>query len=114
MTSLSASYPDYDLRPRIGTRLWLGDRGALSVRAAVLDVHPVERGDVFGYRGRSAPKAGTIVVVMFLLHAVQRGDPVRDQLGDVAGPAAQGPRVPRLLRARVYCPGRLAPERAGS
>ena len=63
MTSLSASYPDYDLRPRIGTRLWLGDRGALSVRAAVLDVHPVERGDVFGYRGRSAPKAGTIVVV---------------------------------------------------
>ena len=27
-------------------------------RATVLDVHPVERGDVFGYRGRSAPKAG--------------------------------------------------------
>jgi alanine racemase len=63
MTALATSYPDYELRPRIGTRLWLGDRGALSVKAAVLDVHPVERGDVFGYRGRSAPKAGTIVVV---------------------------------------------------
>ncbi len=29
----------------------------------MLDVHPVERGDVFGYRGRSAPKSGHIVVV---------------------------------------------------
>ena len=39
--------------PRIGTDLWLGDRGALSVTATVLDVHEVERGDTFGYRGRS-------------------------------------------------------------
>ena len=60
---LSASYPDYELRPRVGTGLWLGDRGALSVRATVLDAHPVERGDVFGYRGRTAPKSGTILVV---------------------------------------------------
>ena len=60
---LSASYPDYELRPRVGTGLWLGDRGALSVRAAVLDAHQVERGDVFGYRGRTAPKSGTILVV---------------------------------------------------
>jgi hypothetical protein len=60
---LAASYPDFDLRPRVGTGLWLGDRGALSVKAAVLDAHPVERGDVFGYRGRSAPKAGTVLVV---------------------------------------------------
>ena len=35
----AASYPDFELRPRIGTRLWLGDRGALDVRATVLDVH---------------------------------------------------------------------------
>jgi len=61
--TLQASYPEYDLRPRIGTRLWLGDRSALSVRATVLDVHHVERGDVFGYRSRTAPKAGTILVV---------------------------------------------------
>jgi hypothetical protein len=63
MSTLAASYPDYELRPRIGTRLWLGDRESLSVRASVLDVHPVERGDVFGYRGRTAPKTGTILVV---------------------------------------------------
>jgi alanine racemase len=63
MAKLGASYPDYELRPRVGTRLWLGDRGALMVKASVLDAHPVDRGDVFGYRGRSAPKAGTILVV---------------------------------------------------
>jgi hypothetical protein len=33
------------------------------VTATVLDVHEVERGDVFGYRGRTAPKAGHILVV---------------------------------------------------
>ena len=33
------------------------------MRSTVLDVHPVERGDVFGYRSRTAPAAGTILVV---------------------------------------------------
>lgn len=60
---LAATYPDFTVRPRIGTDLWLGDRGALEVGATVLDVHEVERGDTFGYRGRSAPKHGHIVVV---------------------------------------------------
>ena len=60
---LASRWPDFTLRPRVGTGLWLGDRGALRVRATVLDAHPVERGDTFGYRGRSAPRAGTILVV---------------------------------------------------
>ena len=63
MTSLAATYPDFTVRPRIGTDLWLGDRGALRVGATVLDVHEVDRGDTFGYRGRSVPKHGHIVVV---------------------------------------------------
>jgi alanine racemase len=63
MATLRQSYPDYELRPRIGTALWLGDRDALRVRATVLDVHPVERGDVYGYRSRTAPAAGTILAV---------------------------------------------------
>ena len=63
MTSLASSYPDFTVRPRIGTDLWLGDRGALRVGATVLDVHAVERGDTFGYRGRSVPKDGHVVVV---------------------------------------------------
>ena len=46
--------------PAIGTDLWLGDRGALSVTATVLDVHAVERGDAFGYRRPHRPRgAGT-------------------------------------------------------
>jgi alanine racemase len=63
LASLRTSYADFTVRPRIGTDLWLGDRSALRVTSTVLDVHEVERGDVFGYRGRTAPKAGHILVV---------------------------------------------------
>ena len=57
------SYADLTVRPRVGTDLWLGDRSALRVTAHVLDVHPMRRGDVFGYRGRSAPRDGHLLVV---------------------------------------------------
>jgi hypothetical protein len=60
---LAAHYPEFTFRPRIGTDLWLGDRGALRVTARVLDAHPVERGEQFGYRGRAVPRTGTLVVV---------------------------------------------------
>jgi hypothetical protein len=63
LTALRTSYADFEVRPRIGTGLWLGDRAALRVTSTVLDVHHVDRGDVFGYRGRSAPKAGHLLVV---------------------------------------------------
>jgi alanine racemase len=63
LTTLRASYPDFTIRPRAGTDLWLGDRGALSVTATVLDVHEVERGDAFGYRARTAPKSGHLLIV---------------------------------------------------
>src|SRR3954452_11629017 len=63
LASLRSSHADFAVRPRVGTDLWLGDRSALTVTATVLDVHEVERGDVFGYRGRTAPKAGHILVV---------------------------------------------------
>jgi alanine racemase len=60
---LRTAYADLTVRPRIGTDLWLGDREALRVTATVLDVHPLARGDVFGYRGRSAPREGHLLVV---------------------------------------------------
>lgn len=63
LAALRAAYPDFSFRPRVGTDLWLGVRDALRVTATVLDTHPVERGDVFGYRGRSAPKTGHVLVV---------------------------------------------------
>ena len=63
LDELRTTWADFTLRPRIGTDLWLGDRGALRVTATVLDVHAVERGDVFGYRGRTAPRSGHVLVV---------------------------------------------------
>lgn len=63
LATLRGSYPDFTFRPRVGTDLWLGERAALTVTATVLDVHPVDRGDVFGYRSRTAPRAGHLLVV---------------------------------------------------
>ncbi|MCZ4499435.1 MAG: alanine racemase domain protein [Marmoricola sp.] len=61
--ALAAAYPEVTFRQRIGTELWLGDRGALRVTAHVLDTHPVERGETFGYRGRTLPRSGTVLIV---------------------------------------------------
>lgn len=63
LATLRSSYADFEVRPRIGTALWLGDRESYRPTATVLDVHEVERGDVFGYRGRTAPRGGYVVVV---------------------------------------------------
>lgn len=63
LASLRATHPGLRLRPRIGTDLWLGDRGALKVTSTVLDVHPVAKGEAFGYRGRPAPRDGHLLVV---------------------------------------------------
>ena len=63
LATLRTSYADLTIRPRIGTDLWLGDRTSLRVTSTVLDVHPLARGDVFGYRGRSAPREGHLLVV---------------------------------------------------
>jgi alanine racemase len=63
LATLRSSHADLTVRPRVGTDLWLGDRDALRVTASVLDVHDLERGDVFGYRGRRAPRDGHLLVV---------------------------------------------------
>ncbi len=51
------------LKVRTGTRLWLGDRGALQATGTVLDARPVRRGEVVGYRQRRVAGAGTVLVV---------------------------------------------------
>ena len=58
-----ASLGEATLRLRTGTRLWLGDRGALRAAGTVLAVHPLVSGTHVGYRQRSGPKQGTLVVV---------------------------------------------------
>jgi hypothetical protein len=60
---LRGLYPDLSFRPRIGTRLWLGDHEALDCRGTVLDVTPVAKGDRYGYRQQKAPVDGHLVVV---------------------------------------------------
>ncbi|MET0819461.1 MAG: alanine racemase, partial [Aeromicrobium sp.] len=61
--ALAASRPQLDVRPRTGTSLWLGDLGALSVRATVLDSHLVARGEHIGYRQRAMPRDGTLLII---------------------------------------------------
>lgn len=63
LARLQQEYPQTRFRCRIGTRLWLGDAGALECRGAVLDVTRVARGDRFGYRQHRAPSDGHLVVV---------------------------------------------------
>ncbi|UYM07340.1 alanine racemase [Solicola gregarius] len=63
LTTLRERRPDVTIRPRIGTDLWLGDRRALRVRASVLDVHEVRRGERVGYRQRAMPRDGHLLVV---------------------------------------------------
>lgn len=63
LAALAARRPHLDIRPRIGTSLWLGDLGALTVRATVLDSHLVARGEHIGYRQRPMPRDGTLLVI---------------------------------------------------
>lgn len=62
LATLSRRYPDHDFRPRIGTDLWLAEPSSYEVRAHVLDVRAVDKGDRAGYRQRPLP-AGHLVVV---------------------------------------------------
>lgn len=55
--------PGIPLRPRVGTRVWLGDRGALRASGTVLAVHPYDGAVTAGYRQRKGPRDGTLVVV---------------------------------------------------
>ena len=54
--------PLTQVRTRVGTRLWLGDRSTFAASGAVLDTHPVLRHQAIGYRQRRSP-AGTVLVV---------------------------------------------------
>ncbi len=63
LARLRQSRPGLSVRPRVGTALWLGDRGALRPLATVMDRHAVARGDRVGYRQRAVPRAGTVLVV---------------------------------------------------
>ena len=60
---VAASTPGIELKSRVGTRLWLGDRTVLTAQGTVLAVHPLPSGTHVGYRQRTGPRDGTLVVV---------------------------------------------------
>jgi alanine racemase len=63
LAELRERRPTLNVRPRIGTSLWLGDLGAFDVRSTVLDVHHVTRGERVGYRQRPVPREGFLLVL---------------------------------------------------
>jgi len=60
---LRTDFPSTVFRPRVGTDLWLGDRDVFDARGTVLDVHPLARGEHYGYRRRRALRDSHLVVV---------------------------------------------------
>jgi hypothetical protein len=95
---VGASLGEATLRLRTGTRLWLGDRGALRPAGTVLAVHPLVSGTHVGYRQRSGPKQGTLVVVSG---------------GTSHGVGLAGPSPASSLRQRVTTAGIGALDAAG-
>nr|WP_293768985.1 alanine racemase [Sporichthya sp.] len=95
VSGLGKQFPDTTFRARVGTKLWLGDRGALAPKARVLDVEQLARGDRYGYRQRKAPRDGHLVVVAGgTAHGV--------------GLAAPKPVAGAMTRAKVAAEGTLA------
>jgi len=63
LAELTERRPNLQVKPRIGTSLWLGDLGAFDVRSTVLDRHQVSRGERVGYRQRPVPRDGYLLVL---------------------------------------------------
>jgi len=95
LARLRAQFPTTTFRPRIGTALWLGDREALEARGTVLDVHPLGRGERYGYRRRRAVRDSHLLVISG---------------GTAHGVALEAPRVTRgpVGRGKALAVGTLA------
>jgi hypothetical protein len=72
---LHERFPQREFRARIGTELWLADRGAYEVRAHVLAVRRVAKGERAGYRQRSLPDGYMVVVSGGTSHGVAMESP---------------------------------------
>ncbi len=63
LTQVRAENPGLNLRPRVGTALWLGNRRSLTARGQVLDAHPITARTAVGYRQRRVSRGGSVIVV---------------------------------------------------
>ncbi len=75
LDQLHERFPQREFRPRIGTDLWLADRSAYEVRAHVLAVRRVAKGDRAGYRQRPLPDGYMVVVSGGTSHGVAMESP---------------------------------------
>jgi alanine racemase len=75
LATLAGRHADVELLPRIGTALWYADPASTEVRAHVLDVRPVAKGDHAGYRQRSLPSGHLVVVSGGTSHGVAMESP---------------------------------------
>ncbi|TDC49039.1 alanine racemase [Jiangella ureilytica] len=87
-----------EIRLRVATALWLGDRAGLAPKATVLDVHRVRRGETYGYRQRRCRRDGTLLVVAG---------------GTAHGIAMQAPTAASTLRQRATALARGGLEAGG-
>ncbi|MDV3220076.1 alanine racemase [Intrasporangium sp.] len=75
LAELRRRFPDHRFAARVGTDLWLADRGAYEVRAHVLDVRPLAKGARVGYRQRPQPGGHLLVVSGGTSHGVAMESP---------------------------------------
>lgn len=98
LADVHRALPDLPIHLRVGTRLWLGDRGSLQARGTVLALHRCSDGEAAGYHQRRTAKDGYVLVVSG---------------GTSHGVAMTAPRAARSMRARVASAGSGALEAAG-
>ncbi len=98
LVALRTALPDVPIHLRVGTRLWLGDPGALHATGTVLAVHEISRGQSLGYRQKRSPKSGLVLVVSG---------------GTSHGVALEAPTPAASLRQRMVAAGTGALEAVG-
>lgn len=99
LAALRAALPGTVVRPRVGTKLWLGRRELLHPAATVLDVHPLRAGTPAGYwQGRTRARGSIVVVSGGTAHGIglqappapsprRRAGALRSAVGDSLGRA---------------------------
>ena len=85
LINLKKNWPQIIWKIRIGTKLWLGDRGALKVKAEVLDLHAIQRPTRVGYRQYRVGRGWLVIASGGTSHGVglEIATPKRDFLSQV-------------------------------
>lgn len=97
LAELARRHPGRELLPRVGTSLWLADPAAHEVRAHVLDVRPVGKGEHAGYRQRPLAPGHVVVVSGGTSHGVAMESPA-----SAATPRARAVAVVEGLREAAH------------